>query len=65
MQKSSQTIYEFELDKDGFVEVIQYPDFNLRLELESKDTETTLVNKKFLKDFQEENNIKLIKGEMK
>ena len=61
MEKRGQTIYTFSVDTKGFVTEMSYPDYDLVLRLDTKDSDKTLLNKKYLKEFKEENYIKLIK----
>lgn len=61
MQKSGKTIFSFTINKKGFVQEMRYPSYNITLHLESVENDTTLRNKKYLKDFQQQNSIKLIK----
>ncbi len=61
MQKSGQTIFSFNIDENGFVSKMQYPDYDLILNLESIENDTTLQNKQYLENLKSKNNIKLIK----
>ncbi len=61
MQKGEQTIFSFTINKDGFVQKMQYPSYDMVLNLETIENDTTLENKDFLKNFKQQNNIKLIK----
>ena len=51
----------FTVDKNGFVVEMAYPSYDVSLVLESKDSNRTIKNKKYLKEYQNSHDIKLIK----
>ena len=61
MQKSGNTIYKFVLNDKNLIQTIFYPSYDLEISLESLESDTTLKNKEYLKNYQLINNIKLIK----
>lgn len=61
MQKKSQTIYTFKMGKNNLVQTISYPAYDIRINLEQIDNDTTLKNKQFLESYVIQNNIKFIK----
>jgi hypothetical protein len=61
MQKNSQTIFDFVVDDRGFLKQMRYPNYDLEINLESIQSDTTIANKQFLKSLKRQNNIKLIK----
>ena len=61
MQKEGNTIYSFDVNNKNIITKITYPAYNISINLESIDSDTTLANKRYLKNFQQEHNIALIK----
>jgi len=61
MQKSGNTIYKFVLDNRNIVKTILYPSYNLKITLESVESDTTIRNREYLKNFINIHNITLIK----
>ncbi|NPA65873.1 MAG: hypothetical protein GXO11_03225, partial [Epsilonproteobacteria bacterium] len=61
MQKKGQTIYSFVLDPRGFVKTIEYPSYNLKIKLESVESDLTRENKRFLKQLQKKYHIILVR----
>jgi hypothetical protein len=61
MEKEGNLIYKFEVDNRNIVKKILFPDYDISIILESIDSDTTLKNKKYLKDFANRNNIILVK----
>ena len=51
VSKSGKTIYEFRLDDRGFVKDLRYPLYDVKIKLESVESDITRENRRFLKDF--------------
>lgn len=61
MKKRGNTIYKFVLNNKNIVKSIYYPSYDVKVLLESIDSDTTIKNKKYLQSLEKENNIMLIK----
>jgi len=61
LKKRSQVIYKFTLDNRHMVTSMQYPQYKVNLQLAKVESDLTIKNKKFLKDFMYKNHISLIK----
>lgn len=61
MEKSGNTIYKFNTNALGIVSNIEYPAYDLSIELESVSNDSTKENIRFLKSYQFQNNIIMVK----
>ncbi len=64
MQKNSKTIYKFSVNEKFFITKVDYPSYNLSIDLETIQNDTTIKNIQFLDDYQQQHNIRLIKGDI-